>query len=185
MSVNFADYQRLEIPEGRVKQIARKSDGLVLWKAGYVNMVPLSIDTDGSIYNGGLGYKDGYRVRSGGVESAMADAACSGFIPVRGGDVIWIYGWDRLTYPGSAANAINVADASFTNLGQVGNSNYGIFASGAAYGAYDASTIEDGADGISKWIVPPEDSGVAYIRVTGYKTVGSALIVTVNEEITL
>lgn len=154
---------------------------------GYTNMVPLSIDTDGSIYNS-VGYKDGYRIRSGGAESTQSKGTCTGFIPVSGGDTVRIYGWDRINYSTSAANAINVADSSFTNLGQVGNSNYGIFASGGGYAAYDKSTIYDGADGVSKWVVPPAASGAAYIRVSAYNDgvtdVGSQLIVTVNEEIT-
>lgn len=189
MSINFADYKRLEIPEGKVKQIARKSDGLVLWEAGYINMVPLSINSDGSIYNG-VGYKDGYRIRSGGAEGTQAGGTCTGFIPVSGGDTVRIYGWDRINFSGSAANAINVADASFANIGQVSNGNYGIFASGGGYTAYNNSTIVDGADGISSWVVPPAASGVAYIRVSAFDNIvtdslGAKLIVTINEEITL
>ena len=186
MSFDFASYPRLEIPEGRVKKITRQSDGLVLWEAGYINMVPLSINADGTIYNG-TGYKNGCRVRSGGAEGEMANAACTGFIPVRGGDVVRIYGWTRYSASGNAANAINAADSAFTNLGQIGNSNYGIFA--GAYAAYNNSTIADGADGISTWVVPPASSGVAYIRVSGFGgdssggAPGARLIVTVNEEI--
>ena len=185
--MNFGEVKSLVIPEGKVSRITRRSDSLLLWKGGCTNRVPLSIDTDGSVYNGGLGYKNGYRIRSGGAETSQNNAACTGFIPVSGGDVIRIYGWNRYSNPGTAANAVNVADAAFANLGQISNSNYGIFASGAAYAAYNNSTIEDGADGISSWVVPPAASGAAYIRVSAYDATNSApganLIVTVNEEI--
>ena len=70
MSLNFKDYIYLDIPEGRVKQIARKSDGLVLWKQGYTNQVPKSTDTNGSIYNG-TGYKDNTRLSSSGGVSGV------------------------------------------------------------------------------------------------------------------
>lgn len=186
MSLNFANYPRLEIPEGRVKQIARKSDGLVLWEAGYVNMVPLSINSDGSIYNS-TGYKNGYRIRSGGAEGAQSGSTCTGFIPVKGGDVVRISGC-TFGYPQNG-NAVNVANASFTNIGQFTMlpAHYGIFLEG--YSAYAASSVVEEATGVWKWVVPPAAAGVAYIRVTGYNSTGSApganLIVTVNEEITL
>lgn len=150
------------------------------------NWVKYSTEADGvTIYNGGLGYKNGYRVRSGGAEAEGIRACCTGFIPVTGGAVIRIKGWDRYNNPGSAANAINTADTSFTNIGQVGNYRYGIFA--GEYSAYDENTIKDYASGISEWVVPPVESGVAYIRVSGYSDMaaidGANLIVTVNEEI--
>lgn len=42
-----------------------------------------SINADGTPYNGGLGYKDGYRIKSDGTEaSTTANVACTGFIRV-------------------------------------------------------------------------------------------------------
>lgn len=183
MSLNFADYKRLEIPEGKVKQIARKSDGLVLWEAGYVNMVPLSINSDGTIYNG-TGYKDGYRLRSGGAEASQSTASCTGYIPASAGDVVRIAGVNFSSDTNS--NAINISDADFTNLGQMAmNSTYGYGTiAGTSYGS-KASVAEE-SDGVWKWVVPPVDYGeTAYIRVTGYTNgaSGSNLIVTINEEI--
>ena len=186
MSVNFANYVRLDIPEGRVKKITRKSDGTVLWKAGYVNQVPLSIDSSGAVYNG-KGYKDGYRIRSGGAEGALDNTSCTGFIPVKGGDVVRLSGWSLMYV--TAGNAINVANASFTNLGQLTsqNSKYGIISD--SYGSYGWSSIVEESDGVWKWVVPPAASGVAYIRVSGSDRTttappGADMIVTVNEEIT-
>lgn len=187
--MTFSGCKRLDIPDGRVKSITRKSDGQLLWKSGYTNQVPLSINADGSIYNGGLGYKNGYRVRSGGAEAA-AEATCTGFIPVQGGDVIRISGRIRFSI-NSTNNAINVSDASFTNLGQLtpsyANSGYGILAASADWGAYGYPSVTEESAGVWKWVVPPAESAVAYIRVTGYNTSaelpGKELIVTVNEEI--
>lgn len=149
----------------------------------YTNRVSTSINADGSIYNG-IGYKDGYRVRSGGAEGEMANNSCTGYIKVSPGDVIRISGWDFTVY--GAGNALNVADASFSNLGQftMQPSNYGIFLS--SWTAYDASSVVEESDGIWKWVVPPAESGVEYIRVSGYATSsspGSKMIVTINEAI--
>lgn len=182
--MDFSKLKKLNIGGIDLKQLF--IDGVQVWKSGYKNWVPYSTESDGvTIYNGGLGYKNGYRVRSGGAETAMTSAACAGYIPVSGGATVRIKGWSRYTNPGNAGNAINAADASFNNIGQVSNSNYGIFA--GAYAAYNNTTIKDGADGISEWVAPPVDSGIAYIRVSGYfphGADGASLIVTINEEIT-
>ena len=178
--MNFADYVRLDIPEGRVKRIARKSDGVILWEAGYVNQVPISIDTDGSVYNG-IGYKDGYRVRSGGTEAAMNNCSVTGYIPYKPGDVLRIYP----AFTGlNAQNAINFADASFANLGQA-------TASGAAYGiCVDANAslwkaaVANVVGDVSVIDISniPNATAVAYVRVTNLCS-GAQMIVTVNEEV--
>ena len=169
-----------------------------IWKSGYKNWVKYSTEADGAtIYNGGLGYKDNCRVRSGGEEAANIAGSCSGYIPVNGGDIIRVATTgtgtgDRFT-DGGASSAINVFGASSgkpgDNLGQVvGNSNgYGIFASDAAYGAYNSKSVIQ-KDSYWQWTVPPADSGIAFIRVSGYTnpdrdSTFEELIVTINEEI--
>lgn len=54
----------------------------------FINQIPLSTDSSGAIYNGGLGYKNGFRLSSSGAEKENASSFVTGFIPVRGGDVI-------------------------------------------------------------------------------------------------
>lgn len=186
MSWNFSNFVRLSIPEGIVKKITRKSDGVVLWAKGYVNQVPISKDANGNIYNG-VGYKNGYRVRSGGAEATSTNTSCTGFIPVKAGDVVRVSGWDWFAGT-SSQQALNVADSNFTNLGQFTmgqNARYGIFES--TYKNYTASSIVEEKDGLWKWVVPPAESGIAYIRITGYDGTngisGSQMIVTINEEI--
>lgn len=160
-------------------------DGTRVWKRPAVNRVPLSINADGSIYNG-TGYKNGYRIRSGGAEAAQANTTCTGFIKVNPGDVVRLSGWN--VEDTVAAQAINAADSSFTNIGQITSqpAHYGIFAE-SAYSAYRWASVTKESDGVWKWIVPPAASGVAYIRVTAYDhtmiVLGASMIVTVNEEI--
>lgn len=184
--MDFSAVKKLFIPEGEVKQIT--NNGIVLWKSGPTNQVSLSINADGTIYNNGLGYKNGYRVRSGGAEAVDTDAACTGFIKVKAGDVVRFSGAPWFTGTASS-NAINAADASFTNIGQFTMGQgavYGIFES--AYKSYAASSIVEEKSGIWKWIVPPAASGIAYIRISAYDQTngnpGARMIVTINEEIT-
>lgn len=154
----------------------------------YINQVALSINSDKTIYNGGLGYKNGYRIRSGGAEGALACSAHTGFIPVKGGDVIRIGGMN-FGSTHSHGSAMNVADSNFANIGQFSMTagNYGIFLD--SYKAYDGNSVVQEMPGVWKWIVPPTESGVAYIRVscnmydTSKAADGSLLIVTINEPI--
>lgn len=205
-NINFSD--TTQIAYFRVNGYGSGADMIVtvdeeigmhqIWKSGYKNWVKYSTEADGvTIYNGGLGYKDNCRVRSGGEEAANIAGSCSGYIPVNGGDIIRVATTgtgtgDRFT-DGGASSAINVFGASSgkpgDNLGQVvGNSNgYGIFASDAAYGAYNSKSVIQ-KDSYWQWTVPPADSGIAFIRVSGYTnpdrdSTYEELIVTINEEI--
>ena len=180
--MDFSLFKKLSVNGVELKRLL--VNGIQVWKAGYKNWVPCSTESDGvTIYNGGKGYKDGYRVRSGGAEAAISPASCTGYIKVSPGDIIRLSGWD-FSYT-STANAINASDSGFTNLGQITSGySYGIFAGGGAYEGFDHKTITEEATGVWKWIVPPAASGVAYIRVSGYTGGnGSGMIVTVNEEI--
>lgn len=184
-NLDFSQLKGVAIPDGNVVKI--EINGTLVWKAGPTNQVPLSINPDGSIYNG-KGYKDGYRIRSGGVEAEAVNTSCTGFIEVAPGDVVRFSGMPWFD-GASSGNALNAADANFANLGQftIGqNSQYGIFLE-TAWKTYAASSIVEEKTGVWKWIVPPAESGVAYIRITAYDktgaTKGANMIVTINEEI--
>lgn len=179
--IDFTGVKAIKIPEGKVKKIT-SSDGIVIWDVGYNNLVPLSTEANSTtIYNNGLGYKNGYRVRSGGAEGAQADAACTGFITVKAGDVIGIGG--AQLGGTTTANAINVYNASYTNLGQVvenyATNGYGIFADGTLSN-WNKGTIKNNC---FYWTVP-SGVNIAYVRITGrMHGKGSDMIVTINEEI--
>lgn len=180
--IDFSKVKKLSIPEGIVKEIRRAADSVLLWKSGYKNWVRYSTEADGvTIYNGGLGYKNGYRIRSGGAETAHGSASHTGFIPAVGQDDVRLSGYDIKREDN--ANAINVYDANHTNIGQiVANSSW-------SYGVFDGNLINwDDVilekDNVYKWTIP-DGYGIAYIRVTGYTgNDGTKMIVTVNEEIT-
>lgn len=179
--MDFTKLKKLTIGGVELKQLF--IGGIHVWKSGYKNWARFSTESDGkTIYNGGKGYKDGYRIRSGGAEGAQENASCTGFIPAVAGDVIGLGG---ATYGTNAtANAINVYNAGHTALGQVtesyANNGYGIFADGTLSN-WNKGTHKDSC---YYWTVP-SGADIAFVRVTG-KTHGngSKMIVTVNEEIT-
>jgi hypothetical protein len=183
MQMNLSNHKKVFIDGVEMKELS--VNGVRIWKGGYTNLVPLSTEADGTtIYNNGLGYKDGYRVRSSGAETTSEIASCTGYIPVKGEDIIRLSGYNvALAHVG---NAINVFDGALNNLGQVvanrANSGYGIFEK-TAYASYCWNSIVENPTGVYTWIVPP-DTSIAYMRVTGYTgSVGSKMIVTINEEI--
>lgn len=177
--MNLPDFKELAI-DG-IKMVELFINGVRVWKSGYKNWVRYSTEADGkTIYNGGLGYKNGYRIRSGGAESAQDSAACMGFIPAKAGDIVRLSGYDVKN--AVVSNAINVSDASFTNLGQIvaNNSNsYGCFHTTGEN--WDDVLLEK--TGVYYWIVP-SGYNIAYIRVTANTKNPTSVIVTINEEIT-
>lgn len=159
----------------------------------FTNLVPTSTEADGvSIYNGGLGYKQGWRVRSGGTEAENTYSTITGYIPAKAGDCIRVGGVIRSFVDGGVGNAINVyTSLSSEAIGQiVGNSasGYGIFiADGSHYGQGSQKVVQK--DDYWQWTIPP-NAGINYIRVTGFtrndnQPIHSELIVTINEEIEL
>lgn len=179
----FSDLKSLTIPEGEVTKIA--VGGVTIWE-NMKNWVKFSTEADGvTIYNGGLGYKNGYRVRSGGAEAALSGSSCTGFIPLKAGDVVRMSGYNALFV--SAQNAINVYNADKENIGQAVSNmpqdGYGIFSSGASYPSYGWASVTENPDGVYVWVAPPYNA-IAFMRVTGYTlNDGSKMIITVNQEI--
>lgn len=178
--MNFSTLKALAIPEGDVVKI--ESSGVALWEmpSSYKNWVRYSTESDGTtIYNGGLGYKENYRIRSGGAEAGTTDTVITGFIPFKLGDVLRIYP----PFTGqNTSNTLNFYNASFTHLGQItdSGSRYGICTT-----AYDSVV----ADGVSKLTyLDSFDSSIAYVRVgnqlSKMDNSGANFIVTINEEIT-
>ncbi len=181
--INISTLKELSI-DG-IKLVELSINGVLVWKNNFKNWVKFSTEADGeTIYNGGLGYKDGYRMATAGYEQEATDASHTGFIPVNGGDVVRLSGWDYGNR--SYSNAINVFDSTFWGRGQIVSCSfsYGIFGVNGDYVDYGFSSVVVEREGVWKWVVPPVDSGVAYIRVSG-RTLGdgSKMIVTINEPI--
>lgn len=142
----------------------------------YTNLLPQAVDADGSPYNGGTGYKAGYKMStSSGNESATSGAYCSGFMPVN--DI-----YDRIRVKNitlsDAANVNNFVfyDASKTKIA-------GSTSNGTA-GAFHVYVIDEG-NGV--YHTDPSaylsaDKSIAFFRFS-CGGISDATIVTVNEEI--
>lgn len=166
-------------------------NGVLSWQepVTYKNWVKYSTESDGvTIYNNGKGYKDGYRIRSGGAEVDMQQATCTGYIKVVDGDIIR---WSGIDFSQkNTANALNVYDANFTNLGQICSNEgyYGIFETDTSLTKYRWDSIVEEPNEVYRWIIP-SNKGISYIRLTGatspsgVQANGSKFIVTINEEI--
>ena len=137
------------------------------------NHILSSINTDGTPYNGGAGYKKGYRLNSSGVETSVSDneSIVSGFIPYNGQAV-------ELRVPntqiGYSSNYLHVYDSNFSVIKKdaagttIDGSYHNLQQWVNTYGATlvtEASTI--------KISFPAEllaISGISYIRVSSHVT---------------
>lgn len=81
-----------------------------------VNVLPLSIDGTGTLYNGGQGWKTGYRLNSSGAESAASGYEVTGFIECALGDVFHFANLDMDVTQALNNQYIAFYDSSFTKL---------------------------------------------------------------------
>lgn len=150
----------------------------ILINPSYTNKVPTSIDTDGTIYNG-HGYMDGKRLSSSGALKDEIKSTTTGFIPVKGGDIIRIGGVEWM-YKDVSTNYLAAYDSSFNFIGAV-YSMYGTY--GTSMWDWIAGTPNHGAA-----IKLKNLNNIAYIRCNaigksqGHQR-GINAIVTVNEKI--
>lgn len=129
---------------------------------GYTNQIPLSTDAEGNPYNGGLGYKQGYRVStSSGGESVATGMCVTGYIAVPHGCIVRTRDID-----------FTDSDATFAWY----NADYSMNSSGYCNKYFE----EDGVSGVSQCTNTMAADG--FLRLSG--AFGDDPIVTVNEEIT-
>lgn len=157
---------------------------------GYTNLVPTSIDTDGSIYNG-VGYKSGYRMNSSGVETTQTNSVVTGYMPCTNADTVRVsglpYGPSQLC---GVMGYISCFDSSFTKLASVSMETlYG--ATNHTSGGITMSN-SDGTyskDSVTALTFAGVSGTIAYIRVSSSLDAGvgvqngADMIVTRNEEI--
>lgn len=151
-----------------------------------VNLVPTSIDTDGSIFNG-TGYKDGYRLSSSGNTSVQAGSTVTGFIEFITSDVLRIKGV-TMTDSNAAGTYVNNSyiafyDSAFTKIGVTNNAG----GSGICPNAVNSYRTSE-TNGVHTYDFSAVDgTNVKYIRISspfGEAGSGSGMFVTVNQEIT-
>lgn len=186
--IDFSQVKSFTIPEGKVKKIV--AAGVKLWEAiTFTNQVPISTDTDGSIFNK-VGYKDNVRLSSsGGVSgSAQNGSVTTGFIPWYG-DTTYLrmkgVKWKSATADTGGHYYINAYDANKKFLDYL--------SAGEAPNYTHIVTVTRDANGV-EMVKFSETYGTSntrlqsfraakYIRINAYGK-GADMIVTINEEIT-
>lgn len=157
--------------------------------ANFTNQVPISTDTDGSIFNG-VGYKENVRLSSsGGISGNAQDGSVTtGFIPWKNTDIVRLKGakWADV---GSGFYYFSLYKS---NKDAYGGDGAGCVTSGTAAGSHLSVTYDE-TTGITTFSIDDPDGGTgafranaktaAFIRINAYGK-GEDLIITVNEEIT-
>ena len=127
-----------------------------------INQIPISTDTDGTVYNK-IGYKTNTRINSSGIATTATGVSATGFIPAKNGDKVYLKG-------------MYVQDSSgYTRLATYDSSKETI-----NVGYYPAQWTDEGNDVYSYTIV---DANTAFIRVGTYKTMAGTEIITINQPI--
>ena len=148
----------------------------------YTNQISISIDTDGSVYNG-VGYKaNTYISSSTGAVSSRTGIGATGFIPIKKGDVIR---FKDVGFNFSSANKANNRIATYD-----ANKNFLKFIN--AFNTYvlveTCGGVKDANDNWTQFTVVPDGSGTlfapgfAYMRICA-EGIGANSIITINEPI--
>ena len=153
----------------------------------YINQVPISIDTDGHIFNT-VGYMDGYRLNSSGTTTAKTGSTMTGYIPAKAGDIFRMYGgsWS----PSGTVDYcyLSFFDAQFTKIAHINVNSAGTYSvvQGSVLDTYNSGhsiTVDEN----NIWtFIPVYLSGAefAYVRASMVGN-GADIIFTVNESIVL
>ena len=157
------------LPDGFIYAYFRGEDVRPL----FVNQIPISVDNDGSVYNG-VGYKEGVRWSTSSKAEAEFDGAfLTGWIQVEDGDIVRIKNMPINKGSSYVANQNNVAMANASRSIQWN------FYTTTLPDLTDPSF--DAAGNLIQFTVPLE-SGAKWIRFTA-QNIDENSIVTVNEEI--
>lgn len=146
----------------------------------YTNQIPISTDTDGTIFNS-VGYQSGYRLGSSGTLSGQSGSYVTGFIPCKAGDVVRMknvtFQYGVTTAPTSSNQRLSFYDSSKTHLVQTNATALAGVCSGVKGddNIWTEFTVKSTMSGT-------DCSGVAYFRINA-AYIGADSIITVNEEI--
>ena len=152
----------------------------------YTNQITISTDTDGSVYNV-IGYADDTRLNSSGATQAATSSYkgldCTGFIPVKVGDVVRMQGMETRpdsSLASSSRFAFYNANKTFIALQTLNNL-------GAQENAERYNTVIDADGYLTQFTVPSaiintDISAAAYMRISVVGITEDSII-TVNEPI--
>lgn len=159
-------------------------------KPKYTNQIPLSINADGTQYvgdNGEDGYRVGYRINSSDQEVAVSGVSCTGFMPVKKGDIVYLKN-TLLHYTSDSGkdtySYLALYDANFTRKTGLKFAAMGADPDGKAY-IVDQFVVDDAGYVLSFRINDKYNNLVGsngYMRIIG-PGIGADSIITVNEPI--
>lgn len=153
---------------------------LVIVEDGYANLVPVSTDANGEVYQG-CGYRKHTRLTSSGGFEESQFACVTGFIPYTSGDTIRVVGAEGSI--DTFGNYIGFYNASH-ELIAVYYMSVAVRESGGTYKHWkDGIHIATVPTGAMTGSYATTCSNAAYIRVSFNPCMGRNLIVTANEEI--
>ena len=149
----------------------------------YINQIPISIDSDGQVYNSGQGWKTGYRLNSTGGETAQDGMEITGFIPAKLGDVVYLQDVDFNIDSSAAATYVWCYDVDFNYIAY--NNAYAMSSNVPTSVVTDANgrMIQFTADSdFFKTVKQGSLSNIAYIRLN-CAGISNESIITVNQPI--
>ncbi|MGM9616326.1 metallophosphoesterase family protein [Butyricicoccus sp.] len=141
----------------------------------FTNQLPISTDTDGSVYNG-CGYQAGYRYNSSGTLTAASNITLTGLIPIAEGDIL------------RTGSGVYVGDGSLEQISfWKSDKTFIKYVSRANLVSSYGATVTDGAMTIT--IDSTVTSAAAALADTAYvrlaaRTIDADTVVTVNQPIT-
>lgn len=144
----------------------------------FTDVLPAATDGSGNIF-GGKGYvKSGYNIGSDGKISANVYYGCTGFIPIKPGDTVYVYG--IVLGAGDGSSNFCLYNSSFTKLANMNSAN-AQFQAGTNY-YYHYTALENGF----KVVVAPnyDPTAAAYLRFSYLSNmVKDTPMVSINKEI--
>ena len=144
----------------------------------YTNVLPLAINSDGTLYNGGQGWKADTRLNSSGTETAQSGIECTGFIAVTESDTVYFSG---ISWSKTGANTdkyyITIYDASFTKLASLNMSNFKSHTTAGITYDEDGNVVSVAVGVFTKYYTK---TGTAYLRISA-EEITKASVITKNE----
>lgn len=146
----------------------------------FTDVLPEAVDTDGKTVFNEIGYvRSGYSINSDGVKVVDSSCGCTGYIPVKQGDTVYVHGINIGT--GNGASVFVLTDGSLMKLSSY-LSNNNDFQTNGWFMKYTA--LDNGF----KLVVDPNKnlSTVAYLRfsfLTSWLSSTTTPMVAINEEI--
>lgn len=185
--MNLPDFKELAI-DG-IKMVELFINGVKVWAMKtFTNQVPISTDTDGSIFNG-VGYIENRRLSSSGGLSGSAQngSVTTGFIPYVYDQEVYMKGveWFKASTNHGGHYYINFYDSKKSLVQAISSASMEDGYEGGLYCNYDEGTnvtkfYWSGSSAVYEQLVK---TSAKFIRINAYGK-GADMIVTINEEIT-